>query len=371
VGALDGIRVVETATLLAGPLCGQLLGDLGAEVTKVEPPGGEPGRTFGEGEAVVAFFAAVNRGKRGVVLDLRDPDDLARLGALIADADVLVENFLPAFRERVGLTDDWLAQRNPGLIHCAVSGFGSVGPDANRPATDVVLQALSGLALASGQDGDPPIKVGFPLGDMTTGLVCALGVMVALRERDADPLRRGRVVTASILESLLTLQAPLVALADVLGRQPERLGSANPFNAPVQLFATADGHIAVSAFTDKFWTRLARAIGRDELLTDPRFTTNADRLARRDTLALELAPTFADATTAHWLERLLAADVPTAPVNTYAEALASPQVAALDLLRATRAADGRSVTTVGVPFSVDGRRPSATTPDLPAIPMDH
>jgi crotonobetainyl-CoA:carnitine CoA-transferase CaiB-like acyl-CoA transferase len=342
-GPLAGIRVVDCSTVLAGPYATMLLGDLGADVIKVEPPDGDATRGWGppwvgsveDGTRTATYALAVNRNKRSIRLDLRQPDGAAVLRRLLADADVLVENVRPGGLDRLGFGDDVLAALNPALVHLSITGYGPGAPDSARPGYDFVIQAESGLMSITGEtdaDGGRPIKVGVAISDVVTGLNGAVAVLAALLERartgerPATGTPSGQRIDLSLLGSTL---AALVNQAQnaFAGEIPGRLGNAHPNIVPYQAFDTLDGAIAVAVGSERQWPRFCRALGLPALADDPQFATNGDRVTNRAALVPTLAARLAERTTAEWLAAFEAADVPAGPVNDIDAAFASPWAA--------------------------------------------
>jgi crotonobetainyl-CoA:carnitine CoA-transferase CaiB-like acyl-CoA transferase len=332
-GPLAGLRVVDCSTVLAGPYCTMLLADLGADVVKVEPPEGDATRGWGppwvgseaDGTRTAAYYLAVNRNKRSIRLDLKQPDGAAVLQRLLAGADVLVENFRSGGFARLGFGDDELAAVNPGLVHLAITGYGSTGPDSDRPGYDFVIQAVSGLMSITGapdKDGGGPTKVGVAIADVIAGLQGAVAVLAALAARDRGSAA-GQRVDLSLLASTLAILVNQAQNAFVGGAPPTRLGNAHPNIVPYATFPTADGEIAIAAGSERQWPRLCRALGLPALADEPRFATNGDRVANRGELTATLRERLAERTSAEWLAALDAADVPAGPINDVAEAFDS------------------------------------------------
>jgi formyl-CoA transferase/CoA:oxalate CoA-transferase len=333
-GPLAGIRVIDASTVLAGPYCTMILADLGADVVKVEPPDGDATRGWGppwvgseiDGTRTAAYFLALNRNKRSIRLDLRQPAGADILRRLLAGADVFVENLRPESLDRLGFGDAELAAINPRLVHLAVTGYGSTGPDAARPGYDFVIQAESGLMSITGradeEDGEPT-KVGVAIADVVSGLQAAIGILGGLMARERG-VADGQRIDVSLLGSTLAALVNQAQNAFVGGSAPRRLGNAHPNIVPYQAFTTADGQIAVASASERQWPRLCRALGLPALADDPRFATNGDRVTNRSELIPTLAERFAERTTAEWLRVLADADVPAGPINDVAEAFESP-----------------------------------------------
>src|SRR5437764_11862476 len=279
---LEGIRVVDLSRVLAGPYCAMLLADLGADVVKVERPGeGDETRTWGPpyagGEA--AYFLAVNRSKRSVAVDLKQPEGRALVLDLCAQADVVLENFRPGAAERLGLDAAAVHDRNPAVVYCSITGFGKRGP-RDRPGYDFVVQAESGLMAITGEPDGPPTKIGVALVDVLTGLNAAVAILAALRRRDLGGT--GERIEISLLDSALAALVNVAQNALVTGEEPGRFGNAHPSIAPYQPFRAADGWVAVAAANDGLFARLCEVLGRSELARDERFRTNAARVRNRD-----------------------------------------------------------------------------------------
>jgi crotonobetainyl-CoA:carnitine CoA-transferase CaiB-like acyl-CoA transferase len=376
-GPLAGLRVVDCSTVLAGPYCTMLLGDLGADVVKVEPPDGDatrgwgppwvgPGATTGE-PRTAAYYLAINRNKRGIRLDLKQPDGTAVLRRLLERADVLVENFRVGGFARLGLDDEALRELNPGLVHLAISGYGPVGPAADRPGYDFVIQAASGLMSitgASDEDGGEPTKVGVAISDVVSGMLGAVAILAALvgRERTRSAVAgEGQRIDLSLLGSTLASLVNQAQNAFVSGVAPGRLGNAHPNIVPYETFATADGAIAIAVGSERQWPRLCAAIGAPELAGDPRFATNGDRVEGRAALRPAMAARFATRSTADWLAALEAADIPCGPINDVLAAFASPEAEALGMTVELEHPAWGLIRQVGVPFQLAATPASVRT----------
>ena len=338
-GPLAGLLVADLSTVLAGPLCTMLLGDLGADVVKLEPPEGDATRGWGppwvgraeDRSRTAAYFLALNRNKRSIRVDLRQPDGRRVLERLIERADVLVHNLRPGSRARLGIDDDALERINARLVHMAISGYGTSGPDTERPGYNLAVQAESGLMSITGMpdaEGGRPTKVGVAIADVVTGLTATIGVLAGLLARGRV---RGQRIDTSILESTLAALVNQVQNGWVTGSPPVRRGNAHPSIVPYQTFATADGEIAVAVGTDAQWRRFASALASPGLAGDERFTTNAGRVEHRDELRGRLAARLRERSSGDWLAALAAADVPCAPVLDVLEAFESPQAQAIGM----------------------------------------
>jgi crotonobetainyl-CoA:carnitine CoA-transferase CaiB-like acyl-CoA transferase len=326
--ALEGIRVIDMTQVLAGPFCCMLLGDMGADVIKVEPPGGETTRhmEFELAPGVSAPFLAVNRNKRGITLDLKRPGGVAILKRLVATADVLVENYRPGVARRLGIDDNTLRSINSRLIYCSISGFGQTGPYADRGGYDLIAQGMSGIMSATGSPDGPPVKVGVPVADLGAGLFGVVGILCALRARRVTG--RGQFVDTSLFEAGLALSAWEATEYWYTGQIPRRLGTAHRLNAPYQAFRASDGHFTVGAANSRLWPRFCHLLGLDRLIDDPRFATVADRVKNQPELERVIEEVTVRHSRAHWLVDCEAAGIPAGPINSVPEALADPHAQA-------------------------------------------
>jgi crotonobetainyl-CoA:carnitine CoA-transferase CaiB-like acyl-CoA transferase len=324
---LEGIRVLDISNLLAGPYCAMILGEMGAEVIKIEhPQGGDPARIMGppfcQGQSALAL--SVNRNKKSLTLDLSKEKGREIFLHLLKNAQVVVENFRPDMVEEMGLDFSSLNRGRPDLIYCSITGFGERGPYRDKAGTDTIFQGMGGVMTVSGEPGDPPLRLGFPLADVVTGVYAALGVMGALYHRASTG--KGQKVEVNLLDSLIALQTPRVMEYFITGENPPRTGRSSPFGAPIQFFETKEGYINLSVFVGKFWRKLCKALNREDLAEDPRFTTNPDRMKNRKELEKILGGIFLRKTAKEWQRILEAHDVPSGPVYTYQEMFRDPQV---------------------------------------------
>jgi CoA:oxalate CoA-transferase len=323
--ALDGIKVVEFARYISGPYCGLILADLGADVIKVETPGGDPSRREGPwvGEKS-GYFAQMNRNKRGVVLDTRGEEGKAELGRLLADADVFIENFRPGILTAMGFGPEELEELNPRLISASVSGFGSDSPLGDRAAFDCILQSLSGLAWTTGgADDSEPLLIGTYLVDVAAGLNAAIGILAALVQRGADD--RGQHVDVTMVDAALAMLG-VEAIGATVGEDPPRMRNHDRTSAPANAYQASDGWIYVHAGPDHFWQRAMEATGQPHALELPELATEAARIENRDLGDGFLASWIAHHTVAEGIETFSAAGVPVARINTITEALADPEL---------------------------------------------
>ncbi len=331
---LAGIRVLDVSQVMAGPYCCMMLGDLGADVIKIEPPpGGDSTRhSMGfrlKGKDSPGFYA-LNRNKRSIVLDLKNPADREVFQALVKTADVLVENARPGVADRLGMGYDTLRAINPRLIYASISGFGQTGPWSQRPGFDLIAQAMSGVLSATGLPGQEPVKNAIPVGDLGAGLFAAVAILAALHGRHTSGV--GQFIDASLLEAALGLSVWETTELWGTGRAPTPIGTANRMSAPYQAVKGSDGYFVIGAANQKLWLALLEVVGRRELNDDPRFATNSERVAHREALIEVLAPTFASKPAQEWIDALLQAGVPAAPIYDYAQGLASDHVEARQMV---------------------------------------
>ena len=380
-GPLAGVRVVDCSTVLAGPYCTMLLADLGADVVKVEPPEGDGTRGWGPpwvgdeaaGTRTAAYFQAVNRNKRSIRLDLKTASGREVLTHLLADADVFVENFRTGGLERLGFGEDILEAINPNLVHLAVSGYGTVGPDAAKPGYDFVIQAQGGLMSITGprdSDAGGPTKVGVAISDVVTGLFGTVSILAALlaRERELVPAQAegyeghgGQRIDVNLLASTLAVLVNQAQNAFATGVAPARMGNAHPNIVPYETFATADGELALAVGSERQWARLCGLLELPELCADPRFVTNGDRVANREALRAILADRFAGRTTAAWLESLDSAGIPCGAINDVVAAFEAPQAVALGMAVDVEHPVLGAVRQVGIPFTLSATPASIRT----------
>jgi crotonobetainyl-CoA:carnitine CoA-transferase CaiB-like acyl-CoA transferase len=356
VGPLEGVRVVELAHIMAGPVCGRMLADLGADVVKVEKlPGGDTSRSFVppavDGES--AAFMMLNRNKRGIAVDLKAPRGREIVRRLLQRADVVIENYRTGTMERLGLGYDVLRAGNPGLVFCEISGYGRTGPMADQGGFDLIAQGYSGLMSITGEaPGRAPVKCGPPVTDVTAGIIACMGVLAALLHRQRSG--QGQRVDTSLYEAGITQTYWQSAIALATGVSPGPMGSAHPLTVPYEAFQTADGWITVGASSQSTWVKLTEAIGRPDLAADVRFARNEDRMRHRATLAEILSATFQGRSSAVWLARLEAAGVPAGPVLSVGEMLNHPQAIARGIVTDVDHARLGRMKTIGCPVTLSG-----------------
>ena len=352
-GPLEGISVVDFSQILAGPFCTMLLADMGAEVIKVERPnGGDDTRRFGppfiNGEG--AAFMTLNRNKRSIVIDMKNEQGVEIAKKLVADADVLVQNFRPGVLERLGLGYEAVKAINSALVYCTISGFGITGPYKSKGGFDLVAQGMSGLMSITGFPGSPPAKVGVPIADFNTGLYSAYAILSAYINRLKTG--KGQHIDASLVESAIAYTLYESATYFATGEVSGPLGSAHRMIAPYQAFGTSDGYVNIGAANQANWERMCKAVGRDELLEDDRFTTNADRMAHIEELTTIMEQTFATRTTTEWVATLEEAGVPCGPIYDIKQVYDDPQVKAREMeVEVEHSVAGR-IKNIGVPVKL-------------------
>jgi crotonobetainyl-CoA:carnitine CoA-transferase CaiB-like acyl-CoA transferase len=368
--ALEGIRVIDLTQVMAGPFCCMLLGDMGADVIKVEPPGGETTRhmEFELAAGVSAPFLAVNRNKRGITLDLKRPDALAILKRLAATADVLVENSRPGVAGRLGIDYDSLRSINPRLVYCSISGFGQTGPSADRGGYDLIAQGMSGIMSATGSLEGPPVKVGVPVTDLGAGLFGVFGILCALRARRITG--RGQFVDTSLFEAGLALSAWEATEYWYTGQIPRRLGTAHRLNAPYQAFRASDGHFTVGAANSRLWPRFCQLLGLERLIEDPRFATVGDRVKNQPELEGVIEQVTVKRARAHWLGQCEEAGIPAGPIYSVPEALADPHALARGMVQEYDYPGAGRVKALGNPVKLS-RSPARLRKGAPRLGEDN
>jgi crotonobetainyl-CoA:carnitine CoA-transferase CaiB-like acyl-CoA transferase len=362
-GPLAGMRVIELAHIMAGPVCGLMLADMGADVIKVEKPTGDDSRRFvpPEIKGESAAFMMMNRNKRGIALNLKDPAAVAVLHKLLMTADVVIENYRMGTMERLGLGYDELAKLNPRLIYCEISGFGRTGPYAERGGFDLIAQGMSGLMSITGEGPDrPPVKVAAPISDINAGILAAMGVSAAY----ASMLQtgRGQKVDTSLFEAAIVQTYWQSAIAFATGESPKPLGSAHPINAPYQSFRTSDGWINVGAANQANWLRFLKVIGAPQLDDDPRFSSNLERIRNLPTLVAILDSFIITDTTANWLAKMEAAALPAGPVLEILEMHADPQALAREMIVQVEHPNVGKMSTLGHPVKYSETPAQITRP---------
>jgi crotonobetainyl-CoA:carnitine CoA-transferase CaiB-like acyl-CoA transferase len=367
---LDGIRVLDFTQAMAGPDCSMLLADFGAEVVKVEPPGGESSRTwgtarFGPDGQFSALYLAFNRNKASVVLDLKMEDGQAALRALLPGCDVVVEGFRPGVADRLGIGYEQVAAVRPDVVYCSISGFGQTGPLRERPGYDQLLQAYAGHMSITGEADRPSVRIGPSAIDLLTGAHAAFGIVVALRERDRSG--EGQRLETSLYDSSLHLVSHFIADYTGSGTLQPKAGGSFPFLSPYGMYRARDREFFMGVGTDRMFERLCPAVGRDDLLADPRYGTNDGRVEHRAELDAELARVFAGEEAVHWVDLCRGLAIPATEVATIADVAEQEHAAAREMLVETGI---ESVRSAGIPIKLS-RTPGAVRRPPPAIGEDN
>ena len=365
---LSGVRVVEFCQVLAGPYCGMLLADLGAEVVKVEPPDGDMMRQWPPiSEGYSENFASINRNKRSVVLDLKNPEHKQAARRLVLSADVVLENNRPGVMDRLGLGYDSFRAEKPGLVYCSISAFGQSGPRSGEGGFDVTVQAMSGIMSVTGEPDGAPVKCGVPVSDVGTGLYAAFTIVSVLRRVAGGG--QGAHIDASMLGCSLGMAALQTSEYFGTGRDPRKLGSAHPRNAPYQAFKAADGHFVIAAGNDKLWQSVTEVVGRPDLFADERFATTQSRAANQVALKDLLEAEFARQGVDHWLGAFEKAGVPHGRINSYSQILTDPQVQHMGWVEEMELPSGVKTRTFGSPVRISATDLSKRR-DPPALGAD-
>lgn len=371
-GPLSGILVVDLTRVLAGPYATLMLNELGARIIKVEPPKtGDDSRHVGPfvktpaGKTKSGYFMSVNRGKESIALDLKADADRAIFEALLARADVLIENYRGGTMEKLGYGYESLKEKHPRLVYCGVSGFGHTGPYAKRPAYDMVVQAMGGVMSLTGHPDSPPTRVGTSMGDLGAGLFATIGVIAALHERQTTG--HGQKVDISMLDSQVALLENAISRYVATGEVPGRLGSRHPSIAPFAAFATKDGHIAIAAGNDDLFGRVARVLGREELIADERFKSNRGRVVNHEPLHEEMESALSAKPSKDWLALLDQAGVPSGPLNNVAQVMVDPQVLFRNMIIETLDPELGPIRMQGNPIKLSAHDDPKTRPAAPEL----
>ncbi len=357
------MRVIELAHIMAGPVCGLMLADLGADVIKVEKAGGgDDSRRFVPPEinGEPAAFLMMNRNKRGIALDLKSEEGKQVLKRLVKDADVLIENYRRGTMERLGLGYEELKKINPGLIYCEISGFGRTGPYKDRAGFDLIAQGMSGLMDITGEADRGPVKVGAPVSDTTAGILGAMGCLAAYAHKQKTG--EGQRVDTSLFEAGIMHTYWQSAICFATGESPGRMGTAHPLNAPYQTFRTKDGWVNIGAANQRNWERLLECLGAPELGEDPRFSQNSERMANLDALVEVLGVYLEKQTTREWLDILEDAGLPAGPVLTIKQMHADPQTIAREMVPETDHPVAGRVQAIGLPVKLSATPGGVVTP---------
>jgi len=363
---LDGLKVIDLTRVLAGPFCAMLLGDMGADVIKIEEPEhGDDARGWGPFvSGWSSYFLGVNRSKRSLALDLKTPEGADVLRRLLESADVFIENLKPGSLAKLGFSDEALESINPRLVHCTISGYGKTGPRRLLTGYDPIVQAESGFMDITGTPDGPPVRTGVATSDYIAGLYAFAGILLALRNRDRTG--RGEQVDIALFDSILSTLSMPVGIFEATGAIPKRLGNDHSSIAPYESLRASDGMIMIAAANPRLWRQLCDAVGLSRLVTDPRFLTNTDRVKNRPELKVELERAFAAFTVDQLVDRLGDAGVPCGRVRTVPEALRDPQVEARQMLLDLGDPEMKGLRVLGNPIKLsrDGARPSRRAPRL-------
>ncbi|MFZ9140552.1 MAG: CaiB/BaiF CoA transferase family protein [Burkholderiaceae bacterium] len=350
---LQGVRVLEFCQIAAGPFAGMLLADYGADVVKIEPPEGDAMRQWPPvKEGMSENFASLNRGKRSLSLNLKDPKDLARAQALILQADVVLENSRPGVMNRLGIGPDWALGQKPGLIYCSISAFGQTGPRGQEGGFDVTIQAASGVMSVTGEPDGAPVKCGVPIADFTAGLYAAFSISAMLaRVRAGGP---GGQIDVPMFATSLAIAALQTSEYFGTGRDPKALGSAHPRNAPYQAYRAADDYFVIAAGNNKLWASVCEVVGLPNLVSDDRFMSTTLRAQNQAALKVLLEEQFAKRNASDWVKAFQDAGVPCSPIQKYSQALQDPQAIHLQLVNPQQL-PGHQTKTVGCPVWLSGQ----------------
>ena len=360
--ALDGIRVLDVTQVMAGPFCAMLLCDMGADVIKVEAPQGDSARRMAGGTGDdSAAFNAVNRGKRGIVVDLKTEQGVKVLRRLSKTADILIENYRPGVMKRLGLDYETLRENNPGLIYASISGYGQTGPSASRGGFDLVAQGVSGLMSVTGEPGRAPVKAGIPVTDLGAGLFAVCGILAALQHRARTG--EGQHIDTALVDAGLALSVWEATELFSQGTVPGPLGSAHRMSAPYQAIRCSDGFITLGAANDRLFERLATVLGHLEWCQDDRFSSDARRVENRSILAEEIERVTSVRSRSHWLKTLEAEEIPCGPINDYQEVVSDPHVQSRDMVVETDHPSLGRIKTLGTPIKMSE---TPLTPGRPA-----
>ncbi|MCC7417907.1 MAG: CoA transferase [Acidobacteria bacterium] len=356
--ALDGLRVLDITQVMAGPFCAMQLADLGADVIKIEPPGGDSTRQMpGAAGADSPSFNAVNRGKRSIVVNLKSIDGRGIVERLARSSDILIENYRPGAMEQLGLGYDALRARNPHLIYASISGYGRTGPSRRKGGFDLIAQGAAGIMSVTGEPGAPPVKAGIPVTDLGAGLFALVGILAALEYRRRTGL--GQLVDTSLLDAGVALSVWEATEYFAGAGVPGPLGSAHRMNAPYQAVRCADGYITLGAANERIFRRLCELLDRRDWLASPAYGDNASRVGHREQLAAEIEAVLSQHPRRYWLDLLEANDIPCGPINDYAQVFADPQVAARQLVVETDHPSLGRIRSLGSPIKLSETPPVA------------
>ena len=359
--SLDGIKVLDVTQVMAGPFCSMLLCDMGADVIKIEPPGGDTTRHWGEHPGTdSSSFNAVNRGKRGMVVDLKRSEGAEVVKRLVVSCDIFIENYRPGVMERFGLDYQSLRTENRAVIYASISGYGQTGPSAHKGGFDLIAQGVSGIMSVTGESGRSPAKAGVPVTDLGAGLFALGGILAALHHRTQTGV--GQQVDTSLVEAGLALSIWEATEYFATGLTPVPFGSAHRLSAPYQAFRCADGHITIGAANDRLFLRLCELLDHREWATDPEYGSNAERVQNHRSLADKIEAITMQRTSSYWLELFDTNGIPSGPINSYAEVTEDPHIKARDMVVTTEHETLGRIQTLGTPLKL------SETPLLPGRP---
>lgn len=351
---LSKLKVLDLTQVMAGPFCCQVLADMGADVTKIEPPetGDQTRQAMGvkmKGDDTAAFLA-INRNKKSVTLNLKEDEAREIFYEMAREADVVVENYRPGVTKKLGVDYETLKEINPGIIYASVSGFGQTGPYSRRAGYDLIAQGMSGVMSVTGEPDGPPAKCGIPIGDLSAGLFCAFGILSAYIAREETG--RGQYVDTSLFEGALAFSIWETAELWSTGKIPQPFGSAHRLNAPYQALKTRDGYLTVGANNQRLWTKFCKVLGREDLIEDDRFATNIDRMNHRAELTEEIEKVFVQKDTDEWMDVLLEAGFPAGPIYNYREVFEDPQTQAREMMVEVEHPVEGAVKVLGIPVKL-------------------
>lgn len=360
--ALDGIRVIDLSRILSGPYCTMILADMGADVIKIEPPQGDDTRAWGPPfiDDQSSYFLSVNRNKKSIVINLKTPEGKSILLDLIKTADIVVENFRPGTLKKLGLDYEVLSQVNKRIILASISGFGQTGPYAMRPGYDVIAQGMGGLMSVTGEPGRAPVKAGFSVADVGSGMWATIGILLALQSRHQTGV--GQWVDASLMETLISWQTYLAGNYFATGVNPKPLGGAHPNICPYQVFPAEDGYFNLAVGNDTLWKKFCEVLELTHLTDDPRYSTNPKRVENRDILVPLLEDLFKTKPFKHWVERLEAAGVPAGPVYELSDLFEDPHVIAREMVVPMQHPSIGEIKQVGIPIKLSETPGELLTP---------
>ena len=359
--SLDGIKVLDVTQVMAGPFCSMFLCDMGADVIKIEPPGGDTTRHWGEHPGTdSSAFNAVNRGKRGMVVDLKNSEGAEVVKRLAGSCDIFIENYRPGVMERFGLDYQSLRTENRAVIYASISGYGQTGPSAHKGGFDLIAQGVSGIMSVTGESGRSPAKAGVPVTDLGAGLFALGGILAALHHRTQTGV--GQQVDTSLVEAGLALSIWEATEYFATGLTPVPFGSAHRLSAPYQAFRCADGHITIGAANDRLFLRLCELLDHREWATDPEYGSNAERVQNHRSLADKIEAITMQRTSSYWLELFDTNGIPSGPINSYAEVTEDPHIKARDMVVTTEHETLGRIQTLGTPLKL------SETPLLPGRP---